>query len=327
MKFLIKKIYIILFLIIIFLIETETLAKDSDVVYKRKNISNYFSGIIFANKDYNDKAFKHLKKVQSLKNKHSKFNVEFIKTLVLLEKFDQASAFSKSVWTEDEFLFEADLLLGLDYFLKEDYTNAERHFERLNKISRYNLFFKDFIGNVLIAWSKASQGHQKDSFKFLKKIPKPYHHLRKIQNIFLQCYFDASGTQKLFSELIQDDTYNFSRYNFFLVNYLLSKDKTIEVKKIIQDSRKKHNSNLLIKQTEVFFNGESKKIKNFFNCKNPKDSLAEFFYVIANLHSNEADYKLSNFYLKISLFLNDKFLTNKALLAENFFYQKKMNSR
>ena len=323
MKFLIKKIYIILFLIIIFLIETETLAKDSDVVYKRKNISNYFSGIIFANKDYNDKAFKHLKKVQSLKNKHSKFNVEFIKTLVLLEKFDQASAFSKSVWTEDEFLFEADLLLGLDYFLKEDYTNAEKHFERLNKISRYNLFFKDFIGNVLIAWSKASQGHQKDSFKFLKKIPKPYHHLRKIQNIFLQCYFNASETQKLFRELIQDDTYNFSRYNFFLVNYLLSKDKTIEVKKIIQDSRKKHNSNLLIKQTEVFFNGESKKIKNFFNCKNPKDSLAEFFYVIANLHSNEADYKLSNFYLKISLFLNDKFLTNKALLAENFFYQKK----
>ena len=323
MKFLIKKIYIILFLIIIFLIETETLAKDSDVVYKRKNISNYFSGIIFANKDYNDKAFKHLKKVQSLKNKHSKFNVEFIKTLVLLEKFDQASAFSKSVWTEDEFLFEADLLLGLDYFLKEDYTNAEKHFERLNKISRYNPFFKDFIGNVLIAWSKASQGHQKDSFKFLKKIPKPYHHLRKIQNIFLQCYFDASGTQKLFSELIQDDTYNFSRYNFFLVNYLLSKDKTIEAKKIIQNSRKAHSSNLLIKQTEDFFNGESKKIKNFFNCKNPKDSLAEFFYVIANLHSNEADYKLSNFYLKISLFLNDKFLTNKALLAENFFYQKK----
>ena len=323
MKFLIKKIYIILFLIIIFLIETETLAKDSEVVYKRKNISNYFSGIIFANKDYNDKAFKHLKKVQSLKNKHSKFNVEFIKTLVLLEKFDQASTFSKSVWIEDEFLFEADLLLGLDYFLKEDYTNAEKHFERLNKISRYNLFFKDFIGNVLIAWSKASQGHQKDSFKFLKKIPKPYHHLKKIQNIFLQCYFDASETQKLFRELIQDDTYNFSRYNFFLVNYLLSKDKTIEVKKIIQDSRKKHNSNLLIKQTEVFFNGESKKIKNFFNCKNPKDSLAEFFYVIANLHSNEADYKLSNFYLKISLFLNDKFLTNKALLAENFFYQKK----
>ena len=67
MKFLIKKIYIILFLIIIFLIEAEALAKDSNIVYKRKNISNYFSGIISANKDDYDKAFKHLKKVQSLK--------------------------------------------------------------------------------------------------------------------------------------------------------------------------------------------------------------------------------------------------------------------
>ena len=35
---------------------------------------------------------------------------------------------------------------------------------------------------------------------------------------------------------------------------------------------------------------------------------------------------MSNFYLKISTFLNNKFLTNKALLAENFYYQKKYES-
>jgi tetratricopeptide (TPR) repeat protein len=81
---------------------------------------------------------------------------------------------------------------------------------------------------------------------------------------------------------------------------------------------------LLIKQTEFFFlNDENKKIINFFNCKNPKDSLAEFFYVIANLYSSEKNYRLSNFYLKISLFLNNNFLSNKTLLAENFYYQKK----
>ena len=51
--------------------------------------------------------------------------------------------------------------------------------------------------------------------------------------------------------------------------------------------------------------------------------LAEFFYVLANLYSSEKNYRLSNFYLKISLFLNKKFLTNNALLAENFYYQKK----
>ena len=101
-------------------------------------------------------------------------------------------------------------------------------------------------------------------------------------------------------------------------------NKTIEAKKIIKNSRKKYNSNLLIKQTESFFlNHEYEKVKNFFNCKNPKDSLGEFFYVIANLHSSKNDYQLSNFYMKISLFLNNKFLMNKALLAENYYYQKK----
>ena len=42
---------------------------------------------------------------------------------------------------------------------------------------------------------------------------------------------------------------------------------------------------------------------------------------MANLYSSEKKYRLSNFYLKISLYLNNKFITNKALLAENFYYQ------
>ena len=323
MKFLIKKIYIILFLLVILLTKSEVFAKESIIKYKRENLSNYFSGIVFANKNYNNKAFKHLKKVQSLKEVHSKFNVEFIRTLVLIGKFNEAFDFSKKVWTEDEHLFEVDLLLGLNFFTKRDYANAEKHFKRLNNITKYNIFFEDFIGNVLIAWSKASQGNQKESFKFVEKIPSRYYHLTNIQNILLKCHFGDNETQKLFEELVQDKDYNFSRYNFFLTNYLLFKDKTTEAKKIIQNARKKYNSNLLIKETENFLNKDDKKIINFFDCQKPENSLAEFFYVIANLYSSEKDYQLSNFYLKISLLLNNKFLTNKALLAENLFNQKK----
>ena len=324
MKFLIKKIYIILFLLIILLTATKVFAKDRKNQYTRENISNYFLGIVSANQNYNNKAFKYLHKVETIKDKHSQFNVEFIRTLVLLEKFKKAFAFSKSVWNEDELFFEADLLLGLNSFLKEDYISAEKYFKRLNKISRSNLFFDDFVGNVLTAWVKASQGKKEESFEILEKIPNAYHHLKRTQNIFLQCYFDVNTTQKSFEEIIENENYNFSRYNFFLINYLLSKNNTVEAKKVIQNSRKKYNSNLLIKQTEIFFsNNENKKIRNFFNCKNPKDTLGEFFYVLANLFSSEREYKLSNFYLKISLFLNNKFTSNKALLAENIYYQNK----
>ena len=324
MKFLIKKIYIILFFLTIFLIQLEAFARDSKALYTRENISNYFLGIVSANNNFNNEALRYLKKVESLKNRHSKFNVEFVRLLVLLEKFDEAFIFSKSVWDENELFFEADLLLGLDSFKKKDYKNSEKYFERLNKISRYNVFFDELIGNVLISWSQASQGNRKESFKVLEKIPKPYRHFTKTQNSFLKCYFDSSDTENSFEEIIQDKNYNFSRYNFFLANYYLFKNKNVDAKKIIKNGRKKYNSNLLIKETEnLLLKGKNEKIKSFFNCKNPNDALAEFFYVLANLYSSERNYQLSNFYLKISLFLNKKFLTNNALLAENFYYQKK----
>ena len=204
MKFLIKKIYIILFFLTIFLIQLEAFARDSKVLYTRENISNYFLGIISANNNFNNEALRYLKKVESLKNRHSKFNVEFVRMLVLLEKFDEAFIFSKSIWDENELFFEADLLLGLDSFKKKDYKNSEKYFERLNKISRYNVFFDELIGNVLISWSQASQGNRKESFKVLEKIPKPYRHFTKTQNSFLKCYFDSSDTENSFEEIIQD---------------------------------------------------------------------------------------------------------------------------
>ena len=50
MKFLINKIYIILFLLAIFLIQSEVFARDNKIRYTRENISNYFFGIISSNK-------------------------------------------------------------------------------------------------------------------------------------------------------------------------------------------------------------------------------------------------------------------------------------
>ena len=324
MKYLLNKIYLILLLIAILLSGTAIIAKDNEIEYSREDISNYFSGIVSATQNYTDEAFEHLNKVQSIKSSHSNFNIQFIRTLVLLDKFDQAFAFSKDIWKEDEYFFEVDLLLGLKSFVEKDYLMAEKYFERLNKISKYNLFFEDFFGNILLSWNEAAKNNISSSLEFFGKIPNSYENIKEIQNSFLQCYFDTSEAQTAFEQLTIGENSNFSRYNFFLVNYLLSKKKEKEAKKAISLARKAHYSNLLIKQTENFIlTGNSKKILKFFNCKNPKDVLAEIFYVMANLYSTEKNYQLSNFYLKISFFLNKKFIPNKTLLAENFFYQKK----
>ena len=173
-------------------------------------------------------------------------------TAILLKKFEEAFSFSKSVWNEGEFFFEADIILGLNYFINEDYSKAEKYFKRLNIISEYNFIFQNLIGNVLIAWSKASSNNKEDSFKYIAKIPNRYDNIKQIQNSFLQCHFNTQETESSFERLIGDENYNFSRYNFFLVNYLLSKKKATKAKKIISASREKYNSNLLIKETDNF---------------------------------------------------------------------------
>ena len=45
-----------------------------------------------------------------------------------------------------------------------------------------------------------------------------------------------------------------------------------------------NDSNLLLKQTENSLLGrENINVVNFFNCENPKDAIAEFFYIIAKI--------------------------------------------
>ena len=326
MNYFLKKIYLLFFLIIFFTGQTIAFGKSNKIEYSRYTVTNYLSGVMFANQNLSDKAFTHLNKIQYLKNSHDNFSIQFLRTLILLDKFDQAFIFSKNIIQEDKRFFESNLLMGLKNFVNEDYQNAEKHFSNMELNPDYHLLFEDFLRYVLLSWSKALQNNMKESFFYYNKIPDIYNNLKKIQYSLLQCYFDKSNAELAFKNLVDNKDQAFSRYNFFLANYLLHKDKEEEAKTIINSSMKKHSSNILLKQSENFIlNNKVKEIKNYFNCREGKDNLAEIFYIVANLHATQKNYLLSNFYLKLSLFLNKKFKPNKALLAENFYFQKKYN--
>ncbi len=323
----IKKNFSIFFVLIILIFPLDVYGKNTNIKYTNSSISNYFLGIVSLNQNYTNEAYKYLNKSKSLKNIHSNYNIKFIRTLVLLDKFEQAFSFSRDLQKEGKLFFEADLLLGLDYFINKDYKNAKKHFQRLSINETYYNFFQGFLDNFLLSLVAAAENNQEESFQFFNKVPKRYKNLKLIQDSFLQCYFNTPKTIGSFKKLTSDENFNFSRYNFFLANYLLHKNKKEEAKKVITAGREKHESNLLIKQSENFIqNGKINKIKFFFNCKNLDDAIAEIFYIIANLYSTEKDYQLSNFYLKVSYFFNNRFTPNKTLLAENLFYQKKYES-
>ena len=91
--------------------------------------------------------------------------------------------------------------------------------------------------------------------------------------------------------------------------------------KILEKNNDIFDNNLLLNQTRSWLKkGKTNKFKKIFDCRNPNHLISEFFYLIANLHSSEENYALSNFYLNLSLYLNSDFIFNNALLAENYFY-------
>ena len=204
-----KKINFILFITIFLFPNTSIYAKDGNQKYSKSNISNYFSGLIYMNQANNDAAFKHFKKIQFLKEKHSNYNIQFARTLVLLDKFDQAYLFLDETWNEDEYFFESDLLLGLESFLNEDFSKAKKHFKRINNSSNYDFYFEDFLGNMMLAWIASVQKDEKGAENILKNIPERYKNLTNVQSIFIKCYFNNSETENDFKNLILENDLNF----------------------------------------------------------------------------------------------------------------------
>ena len=148
MKFFINKNYLVLLLSFFLLLTTSSFSKESKLKYSQKDLSNYFSGIISISNAHTTSGFKYLNKSQSIKKIHTNFNIQFIRSLIILEKYKRAFEFSKSIWSEEEPLFEADLLLGLESVINKDYLAAQKYFERINNLSGYHIFFEDILGNM-----------------------------------------------------------------------------------------------------------------------------------------------------------------------------------
>ena len=319
MKF-IFKISIIFSCIVIFNFNNyDVFAKNNQIFNSKSKFSNYFFGIVSANQNSADNAFEYFKKVKSLKDTHHNFNVEFVQTMVELGKFNKVFFYLQDLNENKSDFYEANLLLGINYFLKKDFARSKEYFQKLNLPYEKNLHYENLIGQMLIAWAKLAQNDEAGTFKTIQQIPNRFSNLKLIQATLAKCYFDFKDTNRSYKILTSQNKFNFSRYNFLFANYLLHKEKISEAESTIKESLNHNHNNLLLKQSSILLqNKDYYKIKKIFNCRNSEHLLAEFFYIIANLFSTEENYNLSNFYLKISLFLNKDFVSNKALLAENY---------
>ena len=312
---LIKKIK---FIIIILLLYQSPLYSKSNSFdnFNSKNLSKYFSGIVaFENKD-NSEALSFFDSSKILINKHDPYLKRYISSLVLENKVSQAiNIIKQNIGKKNTNFFDAYLLLILDSLKKDDFDQAYIYLSKaldLAKQDRFNLAIFESLKEYIFVFKEKKILNNKKNISKLSTISKT----------FQVCYIGDLKTDSYFSNLINNNEADLSRYTFFYLGYLIENNRLVEAKEIT-DNIDYINTTLLLSQAKSWI--ENKNIKKFgevFSCKNHNDVVSEFLFLVSNLYSTQSDFKKSNFYLNLSNFLNPKFFFNLSLVAENHFFNK-----
>ena len=301
------KILIILFIL---LYQNAAYSKVTDKNdFNQKYLSNYFSALVSAGNQNNEDAIVFFNSSKFLINKHDNFLREYVFSLILDGQVKKAINQIKR--SDNPNFFEANLLLTLDSITKKKYKQAEK---RLNKL----LTFQE-NGTYEFVIIKTLESY---NYLFLNsKVGKNNRNLGRIDLItsaFQNCYLSSNKANSNFLNLINSPESDYSRYLFFYLGNIIG-NKDFEVANEISQTIKPLKSSLLIAQSKKWIEENNyEKFNYYFSCKNEKDLLAEFFFLIANLYSSQDQFKLSNFYINISNYLNPKFYFNLSLLAENY---------
>ena len=301
-----------IFFVIIFL--STSSAKSLDKFNKADNLSNYFSGILLLNDDQYEDSLRYLKKLNGLESNHINYSIKYLYSLVNSGNLKEAFRYSRKLEKQNLDNFESQLISGIFYLKNSNIRKAQKYFLKAKKTnSRY--FLNNYVSNSLYNWSNLSNLEQA---KFdLQKLDKRFENLKKIQNVFLNCYFESTNAGNLFSKLTSNQNTDFSRYNYFHASYKVSTGKINKAKEIINSALILYPRNLLLNQ----YKNDLKHGNNIsvFDCRKREHVIAEILYITANALSSQSLYSQSNFFLNLSKFLNEDFISYDALLAENFY--------
>ena len=290
-------------------------AKSLDKFDRADRVSDYFAGILSFNENEYDESYKFFRKLDGLESSHPDYSAKYLYSLVNSGNFREAFNYSKKLERENINIFESRLVLGVYYLKYSKLDLAKENFQKAKETKRSVL--NDYVTNSLDNWSNLKSSNLNNSMIEIKKIDERFENLKKIQNIFLNCYFDSPNTENLYKELISNKKTDFSRYNYFYASFIANSGKTKEAKQIVKSALKSYPRNLKLNQFKADLN-ENKNI-SIFNCKNEAHVGAEILYITANALSSQSIYPLSNFYLNLAKFLNEDFHSYDTLLAENFY--------
>ena len=306
------KIIVQIFFVIIFLFTSQ--AKSLDKFNKADRIADYFSGILLLNDNKYSESLRYLKRFNGLEINHKGYPAKYLYSLVNSGNFKEAINFSNKLEKKKLGIFESYLVLGIFNLKNSNYQLAQNYFIKAKNLnSRFVL--NNYIIQSLYNWSKIS--NLKESSDALEKLDNRFENLKKLQNVFLNCYFNNLNTSKLYTEILSDQNTDFSRYNYFYAAFVASTGNIDNAKEFIDTALQTHPRNLLLNQYKIELKKNTKVLR--FNCKKQEHVAAEILYITANALSSQSIYPQSNFFLNLAKYLNKDFHSYDTLLAENFY--------
>ena len=195
--------------------------------FNSHHLSNYFSGIVAYENSDNSQALKFFKSSKSLIKQHDSYLENYVYTLVLEGKVQQATSEIKQNLTEgNSNFFEAHLVLALDNLKRKNYKRSKEHLQKSYEFinnDRLSLIIAETLKQYLYVFEKNKISKTKNKFG----------NFSFINEVFQRCYLKDKNTETYFKNLInsQNDA-DHSRYIFFYLNYLIENDRYDEVKNI-----------------------------------------------------------------------------------------------
>ena len=277
----VSKIYkIIFFCLIIFYQNVSNSKSLESKSFDEKNVYNYFSALVAQDNNNISESLKFFNSSKRLKESHQSYIKKYIFSLVLSGKINKAVNEIKTIKNK-EFIdfFEAQLLLVLDSLKKDDYKKS---LDYINDLKRHEEegTFELIVSNFL----------EEYVYLFNQKKTKPnlegqFGKLSLINRTLQSCYLGQPNTETLFDELTNFNDEGDSRYLFFYANYLIGQNNFSKAKNIFKNVHPL-NSTLLISQAKKWIDeGNYDHIEKVFSCKNSKDVVGEFLFIISNLYS------------------------------------------
>ena len=215
------------FILIIFLLyQTPLLSQSTSLKdFNSKNLSKYFSGIVaFENKD-NSLALEFFNSSKILIDNHDPYLKRYIYSLVLENKVSQAINIVKNNKDKNNTnFFDAQLLIILDNLKRNDFEKASNNLKKISSLYQTDRFVVAILESLKQYIYVFKEKKILDNKKNLGK-------LSLISETFQKCFLSDKATDTYFSNLINDDEADYTRYIYFYLSFLIENNRIEEVKK------------------------------------------------------------------------------------------------